>query len=831
MSAISHVLTLQEPPRPASPAAAGLIMTSDGQPKGQGRSFEETLSDQSKGSEAVAVQRADSGQGSPSDPKISEIQTLATALPTDLTQIPEADHARPGTGNLFEPGAADFTVMPPETRSRPTVFEGPLLSDPATHVRPILSQVDGSRPTNPIAGFSMLQVANTTGDNRIDMSVLTDVSTVKRPQSPSLSVPAPVPLTVATTSLTDAIIVGETQAPTSATNLTIANAPALPTPLAIPATDQAATDADLLAPKAEGNIAFSTVKTPHSPSLSAPTATDSLPQTLPIATPSLTSATVDGGTLVAAPTANVIKADVPALPTRLATPSTATETMTPGPKVGAHTDITAADLSYRPGQRFPTSTAPLPQTLTVAAASQSEPTIEARTMMPTPDTPAINIDALDLPSRPATPIVANPAVIADAPGPKVEANTVLTTVKTPYSASVPTAASIEFPPQALTVTTPSPTVATIDGDTLALVPETTAIKADAPGFPINPGTLTAVQAVADADTPAPKVEAPKDVSTVKLQQSLSAPVTSSSEPLPQTLSVTNTSPTPATSAKVDGGTSAPTPVPAANVIKTDAPALPTPPATPTTAQAAANTDVPAPKAEAKADNADRPTLSTRAAETADYRALAQSSSRPAESSMKIADAPSLATPFLTNSDAPVAPKSLPVMTALPTLAPLSGMSDRLAATIMQTTQAQPIVTLDKLPQTVVAIALSAKSATLQIDPPELGRIQLDYQFDSQGRTVVTLTPESDAARAALMDRMASIIAALEQGSDKPIDVQLGDARDFGSEFDQTSQDDRGSGSNTKDGANIAASDNAPSHEQQRFMRAPLGEAERLHILV
>jgi hypothetical protein len=258
-----------------------------------------------------------------------------------------------------------------------------------------------------------------------------------------------------------------------------------------------------------------------------------------------------------------------------------------------------------------------------------------------------------------------------------------------------------------------------------------------------------------------------------------------------------------------------------SAAKTPAPAIDETDALPSKAQA---------KAEAKAENADRPTLSTRAADTADYRALAQSSTGPNDR-MKLADAPTLVTSPLTSNDAPVPAKLSPVMTALPTLSPLTGMSDRLAATIMQTTQAQPTVTLDKLPQTVVAIALTARSATLQIDPPELGRIQLDYQFDSQGRTVVTLTPESDAARAALMDRMASIVAALEQGSDKPIDVRLGDARDFGSEFDQTSQDDRGSGSNTKDGAKPAASDHAPMHESQRFMRAPSGEAERLHILV
>lgn len=771
-------------------------MTSDGRSEGQGRSFEETLSDQSKGSETVAVQRSDSGITTPSDPQMRDIQTLDAALPAVVTHISDA-----GRGRLTQASDTDFTVMPPETRSRPTDFEGPLLSDPATYVRPTLPHVDGSQPTNlpgnPMAGFPMLQGANTTGNNSVDMSVLTDVSTVKAPHNSSLPVPAstetlPPALPVALTSLADTTVVGDTRVPTPAINLTFADASALSTPLTTPATAQAATDAEAPTPKAEGNIALSTVKMPYSPGLSVPTATNSLPQTLPIATSSLTGRTVDGGTVVAA-----------------------IETITLGPKAGAHIDMMAADLSYRPGQSLAASTNFAPQTLTVVAAPQTGATV-------------------DRPTITSTPTAANPAAIADARGPKVEATTDLTTVKTPNSASVPTAAATEFPPQALTVGATSPAVATVAGETLSLAPDTTTIKADAPDSPSRPATPATVQAAVAADAPALKTGATLDVSTVKLPQSLNTPLTTSSEPLPQTLTVATTAQTSPASATADGGTLAP--APATHVVKADGPALPTPPATPTTAQAATDadtdtdTDVPAPKAETKADSADRTTLSSRAADTADYRALAQSSSLPTES-VKIADGPMKITPFLTNSDAPVLAKLSPVMTALPTLSPLSGMSDRLAATIMQTTQAQPNVTLDKLPQTVVAIALSAKSATLQIDPPELGRIQLDYQFDSQGRTVVTLTPESDAARAALMDRMASIIAALEQGSDKPIDVQLGNARDFGSEFDQTSQDDRGSGSNTKDGAKIAASDTAPLQDSQRFMRAPLGEAERLHILV
>jgi hypothetical protein len=174
----------------------------------------------------------------------------------------------------------------------------------------------------------------------------------------------------------------------------------------------------------------------------------------------------------------------------------------------------------------------------------------------------------------------------------------------------------------------------------------------------------------------------------------------------------------------------------------------------------------------------------------------------------------------------------PLSTALSPspLIPLSGMTDRLAATILQTTQTNMPVTLDKLPQAVVAIALSSKTATLQIDPPELGRIQLDYQFDTQGRTVVTLTPESDAARTALMDRMSSITAALQQGTDTAIDVKLGDARDFGAMFEQSGQDSDTSGSGTE-----GLSDDLTGTTQSLATPLMIGPApdgsERLHIRV
>ena len=173
-------------------------------------------------------------------------------------------------------------------------------------------------------------------------------------------------------------------------------------------------------------------------------------------------------------------------------------------------------------------------------------------------------------------------------------------------------------------------------------------------------------------------------------------------------------------------------------------------------------------------------------------------------------------PLASLADSVSLPGATPSLPASTPLTPISGLSERLAATILQTTQANPTVTLDKLPQAVVTVALSNRSATIQIDPPELGRIQLDYQFDSQGRTVVTLTPESEAARSALVDRMATITAALEQGSSSGVEVKLGNAQDFGTAFSDASDGDAGDGeaastssSDVSEAVKNASEDNLP----------------------
>ena len=176
------------------------------------------------------------------------------------------------------------------------------------------------------------------------------------------------------------------------------------------------------------------------------------------------------------------------------------------------------------------------------------------------------------------------------------------------------------------------------------------------------------------------------------------------------------------------------------------------------------------------------------------------------------------------------PASSPVPSTL--AGPLAGLSERLAASLMQTAQMNPTVTLDKLPQTVIAVALSHRSATIQIDPPELGRIQLDYQFDTQGRTTVTLTPESDAARAALVDRMATITAALEQGSSSGVDVKLGNAQDFGTAFSEASDGETGGGESAGSAETASElSDDPDSVQPQMGHHIAADGTARLHMRV
>lgn len=208
--------------------------------------------------------------------------------------------------------------------------------------------------------------------------------------------------------------------------------------------------------------------------------------------------------------------------------------------------------------------------------------------------------------------------------------------------------------------------------------------------------------------------------------------------------------------------------------------------------------------------------------------------RPAIETLKASDLPTINTLSSVTGDTVSTPKTLPLTPQAPVPTPISGLAERMAANYIQTTPSMAPVTLDKLPQTVVALTLNARSATLQIDPPELGRIQLEYQFDTQGRTVVTLIPESEAARAALIDRMAAISAALSQNASGEVDVRMGDSSDFAFVQDDGTFADGSSDQSGRDTSEAGQSHTQSSQQTtqtQSFTRGSSGQTDRLHILV
>lgn len=208
--------------------------------------------------------------------------------------------------------------------------------------------------------------------------------------------------------------------------------------------------------------------------------------------------------------------------------------------------------------------------------------------------------------------------------------------------------------------------------------------------------------------------------------------------------------------------------------------------------------------------------------------------KPSVELLRASDLPSIQTLPTATTDTLTAPKTLPLTPQVPTLTPIGGLGERIVANYIHSMPNTGPVTLDKLPQTVVALAMNSQSATLQIDPPELGRIQLEYQFDTQGKTVITLVPESDAARTALAERMASISAALSQNAPGEVDVRLGDANDFNSEQQADANEHHGEGgmsSSHHDSDALGHSGALKEASSLSFSRSPSGQTERLHILV
>lgn len=151
----------------------------------------------------------------------------------------------------------------------------------------------------------------------------------------------------------------------------------------------------------------------------------------------------------------------------------------------------------------------------------------------------------------------------------------------------------------------------------------------------------------------------------------------------------------------------------------------------------------------------------------------------------------------------VLPVATPVTTVSP--APLAQPGGGPAINIFT----PPVMTaLPELPQTIVATALTAQRAMIQIDPPELGRIQIDTAFESGQRTRILLIPETEAARIAMTDRLPTLVSLFESHHSSPVNVEIGRSDQFEQDaaFDQAAFFENSSGEAREQDGNGASSD-------------------------
>jgi hypothetical protein len=79
-----------------------------------------------------------------------------------------------------------------------------------------------------------------------------------------------------------------------------------------------------------------------------------------------------------------------------------------------------------------------------------------------------------------------------------------------------------------------------------------------------------------------------------------------------------------------------------------------------------------------------------------------------------------------------------------------------------------------LPDVIVRSVFASQKAIIQIDPPEMGRILMDFDFTSDHRLIVSLSAETDAGRQALIARMDQINALLREQLIGDFSVQIED---------------------------------------------------------
>jgi len=150
---------------------------------------------------------------------------------------------------------------------------------------------------------------------------------------------------------------------------------------------------------------------------------------------------------------------------------------------------------------------------------------------------------------------------------------------------------------------------------------------------------------------------------------------------------------------------------------------------------------------------------------------------------------------------------------------------------------QITVPMREVVQNVVQATLKQERTLIRIDPPELGRIQLDFDHSGSGKTIVTLSAETDSVKLMLMERRAFMVSLFEGYGLDDVEIQMGnkfdsDARSSNSQFfsereDSTHFEDQSDSLTSSDSAEDDFTKGITSHPVSNFQP----NNSRLHIRV
>lgn len=188
---------------------------------------------------------------------------------------------------------------------------------------------------------------------------------------------------------------------------------------------------------------------------------------------------------------------------------------------------------------------------------------------------------------------------------------------------------------------------------------------------------------------------------------------------------------------------------------------------------------------------------------------------------------------LTSTTGTLSLSSMPIVTAPPqvqTFAPTPFAPAQIVTA--QTTQ---------IGQIIVEASLQQERTIIRIDPPELGRIQLDFDHSTSGRTSIILSAETEAARQILADKRAFMMTLFEGYGldDVDIKIQRQDSSGFSKQEGSLNFSERQNQSRSEFDARQINNSSEQSQNQVEASERPFSQynnrreigAERLHIRV